>query len=983
MFLFFLGLCALASPGRIDLDDGWLVQSSAKVGTDGAALSAGPVDAENWVAASVPATVGAVLVAAGELPEPAVGRNLQAWPGMGNGDIRKRKMPEDSPFARSWWYRTTFEVKDLDGRHHLRLDGVNHRANAWLNGHQVASADEVEGVFRTFEIEVTGQLEAENTLAVEVFAAEHDDLGLTWLDWNPTPPDRNMGLHGAVWIQRSGAIRLVDPWVETKLTPAGAELTVRVDLEKGTASPESGVLSMRIQPPDGEPISLSTDVAIGPGGASIALDSDEHPELSLTSPELWWPAGMGDPALYDLELELSIDGAVSDRHEQRFGVREITSELSGEGHRRFLVNGEPILIRGAGWASDILLRRPEGRDDAQLDYVRDLGLNTVRLEGMVEPESFHRRCDALGILVMAGWSCCDRWEKTAKWSDEELTLAVDSLRDRIRVLRPHPSSLVWLYGSDRLPVERVERAYVDTLAELSWPNPGLAVAAAVDSPISGASGVKMNGPYASVSPSYWLTDMQKGGAFGFATEVGIGPAIPTLEGIRAMKPEGDTWPIDDTWRYHAGNRLFSHLDRLDAVISGRYGKADSEEDWLRKAHLVAYEGHRALFEGYRANKYAPATGVVQWMLNSAWHSLQWNLYDWDLRPGPAYFGAKKANQPVHVMFRYDDRSAVVVNATREAEDLDVRARVIGLDGNEVWSERAEVRVGADGVSRALEIPAQDGPHLVRLEVFERTRIVETNDYWLGRELDTIDFSHRDPGSEWFHTPTSQYADLKALADLPPASVSAVMTPLRDDSWSVNISNGDTLALLVRLTARRGGEELLPILWSDNFITLLPGESRTVRMASQALEAGVAPEIQIEGFNLTRSAATPLKLTGLEAVEAGKPTVVTFVASWSAPAKLALRHLVDLHGTSGEEVEFAAIGLDDPRTRAQLKALSRKLDLPFPLVFDSDLAISNVYNASRIIPLTLVFDEEGALVWKLASFRPGDEQRIADVLGSLR
>ena len=316
----------------------------------------------------------------------------------------------------------------------------------------------------------------------------------------------------------------------------------------------------------------------------------------------------------------------------------------------FTVNGKRILVRGGGWASDMLLR-PASTDRlrAELRYTREMGLNTIRLEGKLESDEFYDLADEYGILVMPGWCCCDQWEQWNKWDAEDHRVGPASLRDQILRLRNHPSVLVWLNGSDFPPPARVEKAYLDVLRDLRWTKPVLSNATDAPGPISGPSGVKMRGPYDYVPPSYWLTDTKNGGAFGFATEMGPGAAVPPIESLRKMLPADRLWPMNEFWMFHAGGDEFKDLKLFTAALEGRYGKATSVEDYARKAQALAYEGQRAMFEAFGRNKYE-ATGVIQWMLNNAWPSMIWHLYDYYLRPGGGYYGTKQACEPLHVQY---------------------------------------------------------------------------------------------------------------------------------------------------------------------------------------------------------------------------------------------------------------------------------------------------------------------------------------------
>ena len=324
--------------------------------------------------------------------------------------------------------------------------------------------------------------------------------------------------------------------------------------------------------------------------------------------------------------------------------------------RVFSINGKNILIRGGGWSPDMMMREDAQRLRDQFRYVQDMGLNTIRLEGKLEIKEFFDLADEHGILLIAGWCCCSHWEHWPNWKPQDFTIAEQSARDQIYRLRGHPSLLAWMNGSDNPPPPDVEQTYLKVEKDLLWPNPVISSATAKLAGFSGESGVKMTGPYEYVAPSYWQTDKSDsshlqcnqggcGGAYGFNTETSMGPAVPPIESIRAMVGKDHLWPIDEVWNYHAGGGAFKDLHVFTDALNARFGPATSAEDYAVKSQMQTYEGVRAMYEAYSRNKYV-STGVIQWMLNNAWPSMIWHLYDFYLRPGGGYFGAKKAMEPL-------------------------------------------------------------------------------------------------------------------------------------------------------------------------------------------------------------------------------------------------------------------------------------------------------------------------------------------------
>jgi exo-1,4-beta-D-glucosaminidase len=870
---------------RVDLRTGWMLQSSCKLKAGGERISAAGFRTEGWHHATVPSTVVAALVADKTFPDPYFGENLRSIPGTTypvSQNFSVLPMPLDSPFRCSWWYRTEFRFPpEYAGRRvWLNFEGVNNRANIWVNRRRIASARDVAGAYRTYEFDVTPLLSQSgvNVIAVETIAQTESDLGINWVDWNPAPPDKDMGLWRGVYLRSSGPVTIRYPQVMTHF-PAGSlarvELTVEAEARNATGEPVTGVLSGHI-----EQIEFEKKVSLGPGEArAVQFNPSEFRQLEIANPQIWWPAQIGTPFLHELSLRFVAGGEVSDSETIRFGIREITSEVDGRGHRVFRVNGERILIRGAGWAPDMLLRESPGRLKTEFRYIRDLNLNAIRLEGKMESDDFYNLADEQGVLVMAGWSCCDYWEQWAKWKPGDLEIATASLRAQVLRLRSHPSALVWLNGSDNPPPANVEKAYIEALKQADWPNPYASSASASSTAVTGLSGFKMTGPYDYVPPGYWLTaDGTYGGAHGFITETSAGPSVPLLNSLGKFLPAGEIKPDGAAWNYHAGSLGFRDLSHVEDAMKQIYGAPVSLDDYEFKAQAMAFDSERAMFEAYSRNKY-DSTGVIQWMLNNAWPSLIWHLYDYYLQPGGGYFGAKKACEPLHVQYSYDDRSVAVVNSRYEAVSaLTVTAQVYDFELHERFTRRARINVEADGVTRALTIPeeafgAASPVYFVKLRLENGDgNAISTNFYWLSAKKTVYDWKK----TTYRFTPAKSYEDFTALQTLPRIAsldVSAATEPGGEGpAVRVKIRNSsDQLAFQLQLaiTRRSEGTEILPVLWQDNYIELMPGEQREITaqfLNPDALRGGA--ELRVSGWN-TKVTVIPLDNLALSGAQGAR------------------------------------------------------------------------------------------------------------------
>jgi exo-1,4-beta-D-glucosaminidase len=870
-----------AGANMVKLTDGWAIQSSADVPEDGAAISTVGFNAAEWYPTTVPSTVLAALVKQNVYPDPGDGMNLRSIPGTSYPIFENFSfisMPPESPFRHSWWYRTEFKLPaEYKGKTlWLGFDGINYRANVWMNGRQVASSSKMAGTWRLFEFDVTemAQPGETNALAVEVYPPQPSDLAITLVDWAPMPPDKEMGIWRGVHITATGPVALRYPAVLTKLNlPSAdqAELTVRAELKNSSKKPIEGVLKGKV-----EDIEFSQPVKLEARETQVVrLTPERFAQLKVAHPRLWWPAQLGPQNLYPLDLEFVVDGQVSDASHTRFGIRQITSELDAAKHRIFQINGKNILIRGAGYSFDMLLRSSPERQEAELKYVRDMNLNTIRFEGKLEDDHFFDLMDEMGIMGMPGWCCCDHWEKWPTWGGEEEPIAASSLRDQIRRLERHPSVIAFLYGSDYAAPPAVEKMYLQIMKESDWPNPAVASAGDYTTTV-GPTGVKMLAPYEWVAPVYWVTDTKRGGAWGFATEISPGPAIPPIESLRRMLPEDHLWPIDSVWEYHAGG-MSRTLEIFTEALDKRYGPSHSVEEYAQKAQVQAYEGHRAMMEAFGRNKYT-STGVIQWMLNNAWPSMIWHLYDWYLRPGGSYFGVKHACEPLHVQYSYDDRSIVVVNSYyQEFSKLKVSAKVYNLDMTEKYTNEVTLDVGPDSSTRVLTLPEIDGlsgTYFVDLHLENGESLVSRNFYWLSSTAETVDFEKEPLGGVW--TPTKTFADYTALNSLPPVDLDVEAKRQStgvQDAMTVTLHNPSrTLAFAVRLKVKRllgrNGhgtywyqraidDEVLPVLWEDNYFALLPGETRQITATYNPKElGGNAPAVEVSGWNVKTKEVRP-------------------------------------------------------------------------------------------------------------------------------
>jgi len=384
----------------VQLSDGWSIRAAADVADDGAAVSTAGYGSAEWFAASVPSTPMAALVASGLHPDLYLGTNLEEV--------------DTEQFDGPWWYRTEFEVSAEQAEKVARLQfaGINYSADIWLNGELLAGRQEIVGAFRVHELAVGSRLNAgSNAIAVKVYPPDPGDFTIGFVDWNPRPPDKNMGIWRPVTLRLTGDVSVDHLYVQTDVdleTLESAEIKVSALFTNHGDRQVEAEVSGRI-----EDISFSADVMLAPGEEQLVwFTPDDYDALSVENPRLWWPHTLGEANLYTLQMTAEVAGQVSDAAETTFGIREFDTYFNEEGHRGFTVNGQPVLIRGGGWVDDLLLSDTPAKIDAQLAYVKQMHLNTIRLEGFWGSSHYlYDAADREGILIMPGWSCQWEWEE--------------------------------------------------------------------------------------------------------------------------------------------------------------------------------------------------------------------------------------------------------------------------------------------------------------------------------------------------------------------------------------------------------------------------------------------------------------------------------------------------------------------------------------------------------------------------------------------
>jgi beta-galactosidase/beta-glucuronidase len=874
----------------------WSLAEAPKVVDAETALSKAGYDAKSWYAATVPGTVLTTLVDRGVYPDPDYGLNNAAIP--------------ESLNKQDYWYRSEFVAPaGQEGRRQqLVFKGINYAAEVWLNGEKLG---ELRGAFIRGQFDVTGKLKpgAANVVAVRISPPPHPGLaheesltagvgenggmqaldGPTFIasegwDWIPSVRDRNAGLWQDVVLRSTGPVRIGDSHVVTTLPKADnsvAEVEIAVPVENLTDAPVQATVRAAF-----DTVAVEKTVTVTSGQAQVVSTPADFPQLSINNPKLWWPNGYGAQTLYGLRLLASVDGKVSDQKDSRIGLRQMTYELSlmdthgelrrvevdyakarqlgqditdgsHEGIRKVTdgwatsltkvgetspavrdvpdagltpylvikVNGVKIAARGGNWGTDDWRKRvSRERLEPYFRLHKDAHLNVIRnWVGQNTEDVFYDLADEYGLLVLN-----DFWASTQDFQLEpqDVPLFLKNAADVISRYRNHPSIALWFGRNEGVPQPILNEgleALVHDLDGTRW--------------YTGSSNrvnLQNSGPYNYREPETYFTEHAKG----FSVEVGT-PSFPTLEAFEAAVPAPDRWPISDVWAYHdwhpTGNGDTKTF--LDAMAA-KLGPATSLEDFERKAQLMNYETHRAIFEGMNQELWTKSSGRLLWMTQPAWPSTMWQILSHDYDTHAAYYGTQKAAEPVHVqMSLADHRLAVVNNGLAPISGAALRARVVGLDGKPLAERTWRIDAPANGVAlgETLDLSgplAQGGAVVVRLDLTAADSApLSSNLYWVAKDAE----GERKLSAMAAQAVSITAADAKAGAE-------TVVTVTLFNTGAAPALNGK----LTLLDAK--GARILPAYYADNYVSLLPGERRTVEIRYPG-DARAGARVELRGWNL--------------------------------------------------------------------------------------------------------------------------------------
>jgi len=824
--------------GRFNLAGGeWRLQRVSLLQADGRDISKAGFHDSPWVVATVPGSVLTSYLNVGAIPDPNFGKN--------------QLYVSDSFFYSDFWYRTEFIAPALDQGKiaWLNLDGINWKAGIFLNGENIGR---IEGAFIRGRFDVTNKLlpGTKNALAVRIeknatpgsckqktfenggpnggaLGADnptyHASVG--W-DWIPTIRGRNTGIVGNVYLSMSGSVTLENPFIATSLPlpdTSRADVSIEIGLVNHNSEPVSGILRGRFGEVRFEqPVDLD-----GAESKHVKLDPSTHPALRVANPKLWWPVGYGDPYLYEVELKFELqDGTPSDSKSLKVGIRQMSYSEDG-GVLKIWINGKRFIARGGNWGfSESMLRYRAREYDAALRYHREMNFNMIRnWVGQVGDNEFYEACDQYGVLVWQDFWLANPWDGP---NPDDDTLFLSNVKDTVLRIRNYPSVGLYCGRNEGYPPKTLDDGIRSLLAEL---HPGIHyISSSADDVVGGG------GPYMAMPLTFYPT---MAAYPKLHSEIGM-PNIPSVETVRAMMPENALWPPGLEWGLHdfvEGG--FRRGPNFLNTLEDAYGGTSSFEEWVALAHFLDFDGFRAEFEAQSKNR----MGLLLWMSHSCWPSLLWQTYDYYLEPTAAYFACKKVCEPLHIQWnRVTDFVEVVNYSAGSARGLTALAEALNIDGSVKWNKSVSLDSAEDSVANCLqmEYPKDlSSVHFVRLTLSGADGPVSTNLYLRGVEE----------------------GNYRAIRQLPKAHVKAGTEIKRQgDQWRLtteltNLSAYPSLMTRLKVVRAKSGDRILPVIYNDNYFTLMPGERRTIHTElNHADTRGERPRMVVEGFNVTLIAA---------------------------------------------------------------------------------------------------------------------------------
>ncbi len=833
---------------------GWKLRRFDAELPEGEVLSSEGFDDSEWMCATVPGTVLASYINAGAVPDPNVADN--------------QLFASDSYFRSAFWYRDIFEVASVEGRQYLHFDGINFKAEIFLNGSRLGSID---GAFREGEFDVTGQLrKGSNFLAVKILPNDHYGaakeqtawstqpnggiLGadnptmhatIGW-DWIPTVRGRDIGIWDDVYLSFRGPVSLKDPFVRSVL-PLPDTTSAEIFIEATLVNNSPGKVSGRLAGSFGELPFASEELSLAAGQSRTV----KLPALHVDNPRLWWPRGYGEPYLYDVKMAFETAEGVSDSCSFKSGIRRMDYKVEpftpspsiakgnypmGDKPERLClyVNGRRFIGFGGNWGFPEMLLNYRGREyDTAVEYHADMNFTLIRnWVGQTGDREFYEACDRHGVMVWQDFWLANPYDGPNPYDEERFNEIATQYVHRIR---NHPSIAIYVGRNEGFPPEGIDSHLRRTVAE---EHPGMYYF-----PHSAGYQLSGGGPYNRRPPKEYFSLF---GQDRLHSERGMPNAMNYENMVRAFGKEN----VEPVSTMEHPNRMYGlhdwclgvvpgassaqRTDTFNKAIEKAFGEPADARQFSQWAQWINYEGYRAMFEGRSAQR----RGLLLWMSHPAWPSMVWQTYDYYFEPTAAYFGCKKACEPVHILFNPVKGTVDAVNYRGgNLDGLEARAEILGLDGRALWTKECRLDLPEDSTAECfpVEVPSEAGEVWflrLKLTASEGSPVSE-NFYWQGREE----------------------GNYKALLKVGPSRVGSAGSWSEEGDCLVcrleleNSSKKPAMMLRLKATDPSTGDLVLPVFYSDNYFFLMPGEKKQVTVRVRKEDCATAPRLRIEGFNV--------------------------------------------------------------------------------------------------------------------------------------
>lgn len=823
----------IADKGKLNLSGGnWTLQRASEVAASGEEISTPSFQPKGWIVATVPGTVLSSYKNVGAVPDPNHADN--------------QLHISESFFWSNFWYRDVFEIPEgfKKERLFLNFDGINWKANVFLNGKKIGRIDGafMRGKFDVTDIAVAGK----NVLAVEIIRNAHIGaikeknkqstdfnggiLGadnptfhatIGW-DWIQTVRGRNIGIWNDVFLTSTGPVTVADPLVTSVLPlpdTTSATLTAEVIVENHDRQAVKGLLEGKV----GE-ITFRQPVELAAGEVkTVVFDAGQFPQLKMKNPRLWWPKGYGAPNLYDANFTFKVGENVSDTKDFKVGIRQMTFNEDNQILKLF-INGRRFIGRGGNWGFSESNLNYRGREyDIAVAYHADMNFTMMRnWVGMIGDEELYEACDRHGIMIWQDFWLANPADGPDPYYPE---MFIANAEDYVKRIRSHASIGLYCGRNEGFPPEQIDRALRRIVKE---DHPGMHyISSSADDVVSG------HGPYRMLPAKEYFT--LKTGNDKFHSERGM-PNVMTYESmLRTFSPDG-IWPQDNQWGMHDYTREGAQgCTSFNEIIAKGYGEPQNAKEFAELAQWVNYDGHRSLFESRSQNR----KGLLMWMSHSCWPSMVWQTYDYYFEPTAAYFAIKKASEPLHIQWNPATDEVEVVNYSAGThEGLTAKVQILNMDASVAWEKEVTVDSYEDTTNKCIKLAFPSDlskVHFIKMFLIENGEVVSDN------------FYHRS-------LEENNYQDLRQLAKVALHSTTTV-NKNADGTWSavsVIENKTSTPALMIRLNVvgDKDGQQLLPVFYSDNYFSLLPGEKKVIRMSWKDEDTrGNNGKVLITGYNV--------------------------------------------------------------------------------------------------------------------------------------